>query len=140
VSTQHYVGPAPPPVNLPAVRVVDAHSLAHRKRTRSAAACDAADLVDGLTRLQNPTIKVAGITCGVSYSYVVAALRLSPTQRDEVRQGKRTLTPSSGWKVLPAPVTAEVRIAEVVSEFGMIATTTGLERLRKTMNGSAAAI
>jgi hypothetical protein len=139
VSTNLYMEPGSGPVNLPAVRALDAHSLAHRrKRTQAAAACDAADLVDGLTRLQSPTIKVAAVACGVSTSYVVAALRLSPMQRDEVRQGKRTLAPSK-WKMLPAPVTAETRIAEVVSEFGMIATTTGLERLRKALNGSAAA-
>jgi hypothetical protein len=37
------------------VRVVDAHSLAHRKAPKAVAACDAADLFDALTRLQNPT-------------------------------------------------------------------------------------
>jgi hypothetical protein len=104
---------------LPTVRVVDAHSLAHRKAPKAAAACDAADLVDVLTRLQNPTIKVAATACGVSQSYVVTALRLSPAQRDEVRRGKRSLV-TKPLKALPAPVSAQQRLAGVVAEVGNV--------------------
>jgi len=93
------------PANLPVVRVVDAHSLAHRKAPK-AAACDAADLVDALTRLQNPTIRVAAAVCSVSQSYVVAALRLSPAQRDDVRRGERSLVSPKPVKALPAPAAA----------------------------------
>src|SRR5262249_60155628 len=106
--TVSYVGSVPSPVNLPAVRVVDAHSLAHRKAPKAVAACDAADLVDALTRLQNPTIRVAAIACDVSQSYVVAALRLSPAQRDAVRRGERPLV-LPPLKALPAPSSVEAR-------------------------------
>jgi hypothetical protein len=118
------------PANLPAVRVVDAHSLAHRKAPKAVAACDAADLVDALTRLQNPTIRVAAVACDVSQSYVVAALRLSPAQRDAVRRGERPL--------VPAPVSAEERIAKVVAEFGWATTCGALARLNGALSGVAA--
>ena len=117
MSTQ-YVGPVSSPVNLPAVRVVDAHSLAHRKAPKAAAACDAADLVDALTRLQNPTIKVAAVACDVSQSYVAAALRLSPVQRDDVRRGRRPLVSPKPVKALPAPVNAKAKLVEVMTELG----------------------
>ena len=112
-----YIGPAPKPVNLPAVRVVDAHSLAHRKIDKAVAACNAADLVDGLTQLLNPTIKVAAVACDVSQSYVVAALRLSPVQRDAVRRRERSLA-SPPVKALPAPVNAKAKLVEVMTELG----------------------
>jgi len=119
LSTQ-YVGPVSSPVNLPAVRVVDAHSLAHRKAPKAAAACDAADLVDALTRLQNPTIKVAAVACDVSQSYVAAALRLSPVQRDDVRRGRRPLVSPKPVKALPAPVNAQAKLANLVTEIGTV--------------------
>jgi hypothetical protein len=78
------------PVNGKFLRAVDAHSLAHRNGSKAIAAVDAADLVDGHTVLKNLTIRVAAAARGVSTSYVVAALRLSPKQRDEIRAGKRT--------------------------------------------------
>jgi hypothetical protein len=115
-----YIGSQRPevnPANLPAVRVVDAHSLAHRKAPKAVAACDAADLVDALTRLQNPTIKVAAVACAVSQSYVVAALRLSPAQRDAVRRGERPLV-LPPLKALPAPVSVEERLTAAVAEIG----------------------
>ena len=130
-----YIGSQRPdvnPANLPAVRVVDAHSLAHRKAPRATAACDAADLVDGLTRLQNPTIKVAAVACDVSQSYVVKALNLSPAQRDAVRRGERPLV-LPPLKALPAPMSAEERVAEVVAEFGMATTYSVLGRLKSTL-------
>jgi hypothetical protein len=105
------------PANLPAVRVVDAHSLAHRKAPKAVAACDAADMVDALTRLQNPTIRVAAVACGVSQSYVVAALRLSPAQREAVRRGERPLV-LPPLKALPTPVSVQAKLADVVTEVG----------------------
>ena len=47
-------------------RVVDAHGLLHLRASKSAKACLAADLVDGLAVLQNPTQRVAAAAYGVS--------------------------------------------------------------------------
>jgi hypothetical protein len=72
-------------------RSIDGHSLLHKNGSKSIHACLAADLVDGATRMDRPTIRVAAVACGCSPSYVVCALRLSPQQRDEVRAGRRTI-------------------------------------------------
>jgi hypothetical protein len=125
------------PTNLPAVRVVDAHSLAHRKARKAVGACDAADLVDALTRLQNPTVKVAATACGVTQSYVVAALRLSPVQRDAVRRGQRPLI-SPSVKALPAPVSVEARLADIVHDVGLTTTCTALQALSLALGRAAA--
>jgi hypothetical protein len=102
------------------VRVVDAHSLAHRTASKAAAACDAADMVDARIRLQNPTIRVAATACGVSQSYVVAALNLTPDQRDAVRRRERPLVLPRPTKALPPPVTAQAKLAELVTEVGTV--------------------
>ena len=125
------------PANLPAVRVVDAHSLAHRKAPKAVAACDAADLVDALTRLQNPTIRVAAVACDVSQSYVVAALRLSSAQRDAVRRGERPLV-LPPLKALPAPMSVEERLADIVSDVGLATAYTALQALGMALGRTAA--
>ena len=53
-------------------RVVDAHSLLHMRASKSAKACDAADVVDGLAVLQNPTLRLAAAAYGVSIGSVPA--------------------------------------------------------------------
>jgi len=105
-------------VKLPAVKAVDAHGLQNRKSSKSVAACDAADLVDGLSTLQNPTIRVAAVARGVSQPYVVAALRLSPAQRDAVRQGMRPLILPRPRLPVPKP-DPQRKLAEVVAEIGL---------------------
>jgi len=126
-----------PTTTLPAVRVVDAHSLAHRKTPKAVAACDAADLVDGLVRLQNPTIRVAAVVCGVSQSSVVAALRLSPVQRAAVRRDERPLV-LPPLKALPAPMSVEERLADIVSDVGMATTCSALQALGMALSQTAA--
>ena len=56
-----------------APRVVDAHGLLHLRASKSAKACDAADLVDGLAVLQNPTQRVAATAYGLSVGSVARA-------------------------------------------------------------------
>jgi hypothetical protein len=116
-----YVGPAPKPVNLPAVRVVDAHSLAHRKLSKAARACEAADILDGFTTLQNLTIRLVVVAAeGVSVASVVSARRLTPAQRFAVRLGERPLVLPKPVQALPAPVTAQTKLAELVTEVGTV--------------------
>jgi len=115
-----YVGPAPKPVNLSALRVVDAHSLAHRKLSKAARACEAADILDGFTTLQNLTIRLVAAAEGVSVASVVNARRLTPAQRFAVRCRERPLVLPKPVKALPAPVTAEMKLAEVVTEIGSV--------------------
>ena len=84
-----------------APRVVDAHGLLHLRASKAAKACDAADAVDGLAILGNPTLKLAAVAYGVSIGSVARALKLTPEQRDAVRQGKRALLPRAP-SVIPA--------------------------------------
>jgi hypothetical protein len=116
------------------LRVVDAHSLLHLRASKCAKACDAADTVDGLAVLQNPTLRLVAAAYGVSVGSVARALRLTPEQRQAVRQGQRPL-------VLPAPSAVPVppivpatppvspvvmgareRLAAIVNEIGLNAT------------------
>jgi hypothetical protein len=113
-----YVGLAPKPVNLPAVRVVDAHSLAHRKLSKAARACEAADILDGFTILQNLTIRLVAAAEGVSVASVVTARRLTPAQRFAVRCGERPLVLPKPVQTLPAPVNAKAKLVEVMMELG----------------------
>jgi hypothetical protein len=109
------------PMNVPAIKVVDAHGLQNKKRSKASAACDAADLVDGLAKLQNPTIRIAALAYGVSQSYVAAALRLSPLQRSAVRNGWQPLLPHFMPGPKPDP---KKKLAEVVAEIGVDRTLT----------------
>ena len=119
-------------------RVVDTHSLLNVRTSKAVKACDAADAVDGLTKLQNPTIRLAATAYGVSTTYVGHALQLTPEQRRAVRQGKRPLVlprvPSAPPALLvptivpaPSPVPpvtmgARERLKAIVSEIGLDAT------------------
>ena len=124
-----------PTTTLPALRVVDAHSLPNRKASKAVKACDG---VDGLTTLQNLTAKLVAAAQGVSLSSLAAARRLTPAQRDEVRRGERPLVlPTKSVPLrLPPPVSAEERVAEIVAEFGMVTTRGALERLNRALSGS----
>jgi hypothetical protein len=82
-----------------APRVVDAHSLLHLRVSKSVKACGAADVVDGHAVLQNPTLRLAAAAYGVSLGSVARARRLTPEQRQAVRNGQRPL-------VLPSTPTA----------------------------------
>src|SRR6516165_10399657 len=72
-------------------RVVDAHGLLHMRASKSAKACDAADVIDGLAVLQNPTLRLAAAAYGVSIGSVARARRLTPEQRHAVRRNERPL-------------------------------------------------
>jgi hypothetical protein len=116
-------------------RVVDAHGLLHMQASKAAKACDAADAVDGLTVVQNPTMRLAAAAYGVSVGSVARALQLTPEQRQAVRQGKRPLIlprAPSVPPVLPVPATPPVpvvitpvimgarqRLADIVNELGL---------------------
>jgi hypothetical protein len=127
-STKTMLTTAAPP------RVVDAHSLLHLRSPKSVRACDAADLVDGFSRLQDPTLRIAAAAYGVSLGSVARARRLTPEQRQAVRAGRRPLVlprvPASPPKqpVTDVPVTpinpptiAEVQhcLADLVREVGL---------------------
>jgi hypothetical protein len=119
-------------------RVVDAHSLLHLRAKKSARACDAADIVDGLAVLQNPTMRLAATAYGVSIGSVARARRLTPEQRQAVRRGKRPLilprvpsTPPAPPASPTAPMTlpispvimsARERLGAIINEIGLRAT------------------
>jgi hypothetical protein len=64
----------------PTPKVMDGRSLAHRQYTKRQRACLAANLYDGLMRL-NPTQRQAADLYGVSLAYVRLALALHPDVR-----------------------------------------------------------
>ena len=122
-------------------RVVDAHGLLHRQASKATRACDAADVLDGVAKLQNPTFRLVAAAYGVSLSYVARARRLTPEQRQAVRKGQRPLVlpcaPSAPPvpPALPVPATAPAtppvapvvmgprdRLDEIVAEIGLSAT------------------
>ena len=116
-------------------RVVDSHGLLHMRVPKAAKACDAADAVDGLAILGNPTLKLAAVAYGVSIGSVASALRLSPEQRQAVRQKRRPLVlpaipPAPSVPAIPAapPVITPVtmgpreRLKDIVHEIGLDAT------------------
>jgi hypothetical protein len=116
-------------------RVVDAHGLLHVRASKAAKACDAADVVDGLAVVQVSTLRLAAAAYGVSIGSVARARRLSPEQRQAVRQGKRPLIlprAPSAPPMLPVPATPPVppvitpvimgareRLANIVNELGL---------------------
>jgi hypothetical protein len=102
------------------VRVVDAHSLAHRKLSKAARACEAADILDGFTTLQNLTIRLVAAAEGVSVASVVTARRLTPAQRCAVRLGERPLVLPKPAQALPAPMTTQMKLAGLVTEVGTV--------------------
>jgi hypothetical protein len=124
-----------------APRAVAAHVLLHLRASKAARACLAADVADGLAVPQNPTLGVVARAYGISVGYVSRARRLTPEQRQAVRQGKRPLilprAPSappvlpapSEWSTVPtaplaSPMTvgARERLQEIVHEIGLDAT------------------
>ena len=120
-----------------APRVVDAHGLLHMRASKAAKACDAADVVDGLAKLRNPTLRLVAAAYGVSIGSVARARRLTPEQRQAVRQGKRPLILPRAPSAPPAPVPAipaappvitpvimgpRERLKEIVHEIGLNAT------------------
>src|SRR6516165_8654707 len=104
------------------VRAVTGRYLAHAKHTHSECAFVGADLVTGRCQLVDPTIiQAAYLAHGVNRSAVQWALqRLN--ERTAIETGVIPLVPSKPLKALPAPMSAEQRIAEVVAEFGMATT------------------
>ena len=104
-----------------AVKSVDAHSLPGRKLSQAAKACDAADCLDGITTLVNPTLRVVAYAYGVSVSYVAAAQRLSPGQRDAVRKNWRPLILPRLPSEAPALPSPKERFADAVNELGGVA-------------------
>jgi hypothetical protein len=118
-------------INLPAIKTIDAHSVLNRKSPKSAKACDAADVVDGHAALQNPTIRLVAAAFGVSVGYVLAARRLTPTQREAVRNGWRPLILPRSTPALPAPVSPQERLAGIVAELGVTGTLNALASIER---------
>jgi hypothetical protein len=111
-----------------ASRVVDAHSPLHMRASKSAKACDAADVVDGLAVVQNFTLRLAAAAYGVSIGSVARARRLTPEQRQAVRRGERPLILPRTPSAPPVPATPAIppvimgpreRLNEIVAEIGL---------------------
>jgi len=119
----------PPPAKMPVSspqpapvvprRYLDPHSIRHAKLSKTALAIAGAEVMDGRLHLLNPTLEMIARAVGVSASYVAAARKLAPEQRQEVLRGMRPLVPPKP----PAPVlSAEQRFATAVAAVGGVAT------------------
>jgi hypothetical protein len=100
-------------------RVVDAHSLLHLQASPAAKACLAADWLDGVAIVQNPTLRLAATAYGVSLGSVARARRLTPEQRDAVKRGHRPLILPRIPMPVVAPATPRERLARIVAEVGI---------------------
>ena len=108
-------------------RTVDAHSLPHLKLTNAGRACLGADLLDGHVRLEHFTLSLVAKAVGVSVSYVLAAQRLVPEEREKVRTSQRPLVLSRvpPRVLVPTPVVqdAHARLVGIVAELGGVTET-----------------
>jgi hypothetical protein len=114
---------------------VDAHSLPHMRQSKATKACNAADALDGRVAVQNLTLRLMSAAYGVSVPYISRARRLTPEQRQAVRQGQRPLVlpralsappalpvPSTTPATPPVPPTvmsARERLGQIVNEIGL---------------------
>jgi len=108
-----------PDVN-PVPRVMTGRYLAHAKHTHSEWAFIGADLVTGRCRLVDPTIiQAAYLAHGVNRFAVQWALqRLN--ERTAIEACVIPLVPRKPLKALPAPVSAQAKLTQVVAEIGSV--------------------
>jgi hypothetical protein len=118
-------GPSPgtfvPPVSSPSMPVlllrrgIDPHSIAHKSLSKASRAILGAEILDGNVPVLNPTVDMVAKATGVSASYIAAARRLSPEQRQDVLRKRRPLV----QRRAPSPVlNVEQRFVEIVTELG----------------------
>ena len=121
-----------PPVTTPPVTAprpsVDPHSLAHKAMSKAVRAVLGAEILDGRIPLMNPTIGMVAQAAGVSASYVAAARRLSPDQRQAVARGLRPLV---ARRAATSALSVEQRLRMIVSELGIGGTLEALAALEK---------
>jgi hypothetical protein len=113
--------PSWPDVNHPAVPkgTITGRYLAHAKHTREQWAFIGAELVLGRRRLVHPTeVQAAFLAHNINRSAVHWALRRL-NERTAIEAGVLPLVPSPALKALPAPVTAQAKLADVVAEIGV---------------------
>src|SRR5215831_9861756 len=96
---------------------VDPHSLSHRRLPKQVRAVLGAEILDGHIPLMNPTTGIVVQATGVSSSYIAAARRLSPEQRQDVVRGMRPLVMR---KAVPPALSVEQRLGAIVAELGGI--------------------
>jgi hypothetical protein len=104
--------------------------VAHAQKTLFERAFEAADLFNGTSLLVQPTIGQSADLWRVNRSYASCALK---RQKDRalILSGVAPLVPPA-VKALPAPVSPEQKLAEVVSELGITTTLTVLAAIEKT--------
>src|SRR5215472_8492734 len=101
---------------------VDPHSLTHRRLPKQVRAVLAAEILDGHIPLMNPTAGMVAQATGVSSSYINAARRLSPEQRQAVVHGMRPLVMRGKGPAL----SVEQRLGAIVAELGGVSNVVGV--------------
>jgi hypothetical protein len=119
-------------------RPITGRYLAHAKHTHAEWGFIGADLVTGRRQLVHPTVvQAASLAHGVNRSAVHWALQRS-NQRMAIEAGAISLVPPRPLKALPAPVSVEERLADIVSDVGLAAAYTALQALGMALGRTAA--
>jgi hypothetical protein len=96
-----YVTVHPPKIQPP--KTVKAKGLAHRKMTKTEKAIFAADISDGVVKLDSLSLQQLASLIGISVGYINVARSLDSWQRGLVKQGQRKLTDYLPRRSLPSP-------------------------------------
>jgi hypothetical protein len=103
-------------ISHPPVRSVKGRGLACRKLSKPARALLGVDIIEGTTAITDLSHKQIAATVGVSVSYLNAAQRLTPAEREAVRRGLRPLVEP---RVSAAQLSAHERLAAIVDEISI---------------------
>jgi hypothetical protein len=101
--------------------------LVHAKLSKAERAFLARDLYVGDVQLIKPTVTQSAWLAVVNPTYAHWAIRQSESERPLIEKGLVPLSPP--MKALPAPKTAEAKLADVVAEIGVSAALTALAAL-----------
>jgi len=109
------------------LRTVTGQFLVHAKLSKAERAFLARDLYVGDVQLIKPTVTQSAWLAVVNPTYAHWAIRQSESERPLIEKGLVPLSPP--MKALPAPKTAEAKLADVVAEIGVSAALTALAAL-----------
>jgi hypothetical protein len=82
-------------------RLISARSLVHQRLTKAQRALIGAAILEGAVQPQDLPLRIVSQLVGCSVAYLLAAQRLAPQQREEVKRGWRPLI--SPLRQLPKP-------------------------------------
>jgi hypothetical protein len=106
------------------IRLISARSLSHRHLTKAQRALIGAAILEGAIRPQDLPRRIVAQLVDCSVTYLAAAQRLAPQQREAVDRGHRPLISPPSTHRLPKP-----RIPPTDEQLVQLARAVGAERL-----------